>query len=386
MRWPTFIIFFSVFLLIYGIVNYYIFIRGWHALPRHSALRAFYTALFLIVSLSYIFGRVLERYTVCAISDCAIWLGSFWLGYMLYLFLGAALVDMLRAVIHIFNVHLPFIHQRYEAAKMAAAAAVFGAATLIVAAGFVNACTPRIRELRLNISGKATSLASLHLVLVTDIHLGTLIGNSRLLRLVKSINDLKPDCVLLAGDIVDEDLKPVIEQNIGETLCNIESRHGVYAVTGNHEYIGGADEAVSYLERHGVRMLRDAAVLVAGQFYIAGREDRSVEGFTGRRRVPLERILATVDTRRPVVLMDHQPFRLHEVTGNGVDLQVSGHTHHGQLWPFNFITRMVYEVSMGHKKNGKTHYYVSCGWGTWGPPVRTNSRPEIVSIQINFTH
>lgn len=91
-----------------------------------------------------------------------------------------------------------------------------------------------------------------------------------------------------------------------------------------------------------------------------------------------------VDISHPVILMDHQAFRLEEAESNGIDLQLSGHTHHGQLWPFNFITKKVYELSWGYKKKGKTHYYVSSGVGTWGPPIRTGNRPEIVNIRLRF--
>ena len=91
-----------------------------------------------------------------------------------------------------------------------------------------------------------------------------------------------------------------------------------------------------------------------------------------------------VDHSMPVILMDHQPFGLHEAVENGVDLQLSGHTHHGQLWPFSFITKRVYELSWGYLKIGDTHFYVSCGVGTWGPPVRTGNSPEIMNIILSF--
>ncbi|MGB6648562.1 MAG: metallophosphoesterase, partial [Bacteroidota bacterium] len=181
-----------------------------------------------------------------------------------------------------------------------------------------------------------------------------------------------------------EDLGPVIRGNLGESLRLLKARYGVLAVTGNHEYIGGAREACAYLEDHGVRVLRDSSVRLPNGVTIVGREDRSMEQFAGRRRTPLSALMAEVDTLSPVILMDHQPFGLEEAANAGVDLQLSGHTHHGQLWPFNFITRAVYEVSWGYVKKGNTHVYVSSGVGTWGPPVRTGNRPEIVSIRLEF--
>jgi predicted MPP superfamily phosphohydrolase len=214
--------------------------------------------------------------------------------------------------------------------------------------------------------------------------MGTLIGPRRTGKLVDSINALNPDIILLAGDIVDEDLAPVIRQNLGEALTRLKAPLGVYGITGNHEYIGGAEAAVKYLEAHGITMLRDSVVKVADAFYVAGREDRDKNRFSGKPRKEVKELLLGADLSRPVILLDHQPFALEKAMEAGVDLQLSGHTHHGQLWPLNFITRAVYEVSMGYKKKGNTHFYVSPGFGGWGPPVRTGHRPEVVSILLRF--
>jgi predicted MPP superfamily phosphohydrolase len=382
MKLINFIIFFSIFLTIYISVNYYIFIRGWQAIPKESSLRTVYLALFIFVSASYIFGRFLERFTICRTSDVCIWIGSFWLGLMLYLFLAVLFLDIVRAVNHFLPFLPAVITENYQRSKSIAFIAILVIASGIVLAGHLNSLNPRIRELNIEIDKGAPQ--PLNIVLVTDIHLGTLISNSRLYRMVEEINRIHPDIVLLGGDIVDEDLEPVIEKNLGETLKAIQSQYGTFAITGNHEYIGGVEAAYRYLEDHNITVLRDRAVKI-GDFYLAGREDRSMHGFTGKQRKPLDRILEGVDKRYPLILMDHQPFGLREAAANGVDLQLSGHTHHGQLWPLNYITSMIYELSWGYKRIGDSHFYVSCGFGTWGPPVRTGNRPEIVYIRIRFT-
>lgn len=382
MKLINFIIFFSIFLTIYFSVNFYIFIRGWQVIPKESSLRTVYLVLFIFVSASYIFGRFLERLSICSASDVCIWIGSFWLGLMLYLFLAVLLLDIVRAVNHFLPFLPAVLTENYQQTKLIAFIAILVMASGIVLAGHLNSLNPRIRELNIEIDKKAAQ--PLNIVLVTDIHLGTLISNSRLNRMVQEINRIHPDIVLLGGDIVDEDLEPVIEKNLGETLKAIGSKYGTFAITGNHEYIGGVEAAYRYLEDHNITVLRDRALKIGG-FYLAGREDRSIHGFTGKRRKPLDRILEGVDKRYPLILMDHQPFGLREAAANGVDLQLSGHTHHGQLWPFNYITSMIYELSWGYKRIGKSHFYVSCGFGTWGPPVRTGSRPEIVKITLTFT-
>jgi hypothetical protein len=199
------------------------------------------------------------------------------------------------------------------------------------------------------------------------------------------VNALSPDIILIPGDIIDEDISPVIHNNVGEILTQLKAKYGVFAVTGNHEYIGGVMASKKYLAEHGVELLNDTALLINDSFYVVGREDLTIRQFTNGKRKELSEIMQDVDQTKPIILMDHQPFKLEIAEQNGVDLQLSGHTHHGQLWPFNYITNMVYELGWGYKKKGDTHYYVSSGVGGWGPPIRTVNRPEIVSIKLKFT-
>ncbi len=386
MKQLNFVIFFTVFFTIYALGNYYIFIRGYQAIPKGSAARPYYVALFLFLALAYIAGRFLERGTICAASGFLIWTGSFWLGMMLYLLLGALFFDCIRLSQFLFHWYPESLTANYERAKQIAAGIVVAISVLLILAGYINALVPLVRNLEIDIPKRAGNLQSLRIALVSDIHLGTIISNSRLNRMIAGINALDPDIVLMAGDIVDEDLAPVIENNLGEMLRSIRSRYGIYAVTGNHEYIGGVEEAYAYLVDHRITMLRDTAVKIADSFYIVGREDRSIKQFTGGIRKTLPSIMADVDTNLPVILMDHQPYNLSDAGKCGADLQLSGHTHHGQMWPFNYITRAIYEISRGYRQIGPTHYYVSNGFGTWGPPVRIGNRPEIVQITLKFLH
>jgi len=261
---------------------------------------------------------------------------------------------------------------------------VTGAMTLLVVYGFLNARIPAVRQLDLKIDKKVTGRKNLTVVAASDIHMGNLIAKRKVTRLVETINSLNPDIVLFAGDLVDEDLVPVIKNDLGKSLSAIRSKLGVYAVTGNHEYIGGAGAAVDYLQAHGVTVLRDTVVMPEGNFYLAGREDRDKPRFSGKPRKSLKELLHGTDFSKPVILMDHQPFNLGETAIEGVDLSLSGHTHHGQIWPFNYITKAIYELSRGYKKIGNTHFYVSTGFGTWGPPIRIGNRPEIVVIHLKF--
>lgn len=378
-----FLIFFSIVLLIYSALNYYVFIHGLQAIPTGHSYRTPYKWIFLVLVSSYIIGRVLERVWLSPVSDIFTWIGSFWLAAMMYFFLFAILIDLLRLA-HLLIPYPAFITANYATIKLQLLAGITGVVIIILIAGHINAISPRIKRLDLAIHKQAGTLRNLHIVMISDIHMGTVIGPRRLSAIVKKVNALSPDIILIAGDAVDEDLAPVIRNNLGANLEKFKAPLGVFAITGNHEYIGGAEAAASYLTMHGITLLRDSVVLVNESFYLAGREDRDKERFSGKKRLTVDALLKNLDHKRPIILLDHQPFNLADAEKAGADLQLSGHTHHGQLWPANYITDAIYEVSWGYLLKGNTHFYVSSGIGSWGPPVRTGNRPEIVDIHLSF--
>ncbi len=379
-------IIFVVLLLfsIYGLLNYYIFVRGTQVIPPGALWRRAYVSAFLALSLSFLAGRFLERVWMSPVSEALVWVGSFWFGAMVYLFLAVLVLDIVRLANAIQPFYPPWLQEHYQDTKQALALLVLGAVTVTMIVGTINASAPRVKNLSLKIPKKADGVRSLHIAVASDIHMGTIVGSRKIRRIVEMINALDADLVLLPGDILDEDPRAVIRKNLGEALKNIRSRQGVVAITGNHEYIGGVDAACDYLANHGVTMLRDRVLRLNGGAYLVGREDRSADHTPGAKRRPLKELMTGVDRSYPVILLDHQPFRLEEGARNGADLQISGHTHHGQLWPFNYMTSAIYEVSWGYKQVEQTHVYVSSGVGTWGPPMRIGNHPEILNITLTF--
>ncbi len=378
------ILFVTIVVTIYTLVNYYIFTRALQAIPVDSSFRIWFIFSFWLIAATFVAARFLERTYPGHLTECFTWVGSFWLTFMLFFFLIAVLLDLTRLFNHFFHFLPSFLFADYVKTKLIVLLVSVAYTTIMVTIGYVNARNPRVRELSLEVGKSGHGLKSLTNAMASDIHLGTIIRKAKAKELVRLLNAPKPDLILLVGDVVDEDLGPVIKDNIGEALCELKAGIGVYAITGNHEYIGGAGPAVEYLEKHCIKMLRDTSVLVNGQFYLVGRDDRDKPRFTGKPRKELSDIMKDVDRSYPVILMDHQPFGLSTAAGLGVDLQLSGHTHHGQIWPFNYITKVIYEVSWGYKKIGNTHVYVSSGFGTWGPPVRLGNRPEVVIIHLKF--
>ncbi len=378
------LIFFLIVLGIHSLVNFYIFIRGWQGLELFSGIRYYYLAIYIFFFLAYLIARFAERYGHNIITEIFNWSGSFWFAAMLYFFLIILLIDIVRASNHFLHFLPAGLYVDYAKTKFITLICASGVVILLIVYGFINASIVRIKTLDMTVNKTVNNHKQLNIVLLSDLHLGTIIGPNKLTRIVNKINALNPDIVLFAGDVVDENIKPVIKKNMGKLLENIVSKYGTYAITGNHEFIGGVGPAVEYLEQHKVKYLRDTAMLIDSSFWLVGRNDKDMPRFTGKNRKGLDSIMAQVDKSYPVILMDHQPFHLEEAARNGVDIQFSGHTHNGQMFPFNYITQAIYHPDWGYRQIDNTQYYVSCGVGTWGPPVRIGNHPEIVNIKVAF--
>jgi len=383
MRKPIFFIILSVILIIYFAINYYIIYRGHAALRNTEIVKTIFLIVFIFLTVAYPLGRLLQAFFQNFIVDFLLFAGAFYLGMMVYFFFLVLLIDILRLI----NSFAPLFPSFMTNNPMRAAQTVFWSVFILVTGvtivGHINALFPRIRHLEIQINKPAGRLNELNIVAMSDIHLGTIIRNSTLEQLVEKVNNLQPDLILLPGDIVDEDVSSVMEQNMAASLRKLTAPYGVFAVTGNHEYFGGVQKAVDYIQEGNVKVLQDTAIKIEDTFYLVGRKDLTGKSFDDPRK-PLNEIMNAVDKNLPLILMDHQPFHLEEAEQNGIDLQLSGHTHHGQLFPFNLITKKVYEKSWGYLRKGQTQYYVSCGVGTWGPPIRIGNRPEIVQIKLKF--
>ncbi|MDI6804889.1 MAG: metallophosphoesterase [Bacteroidota bacterium] len=384
MRTSSFFLFFGIILVIYGLINFYILKRGLQVIPKDSPIRIYYIIIFLFLSLAYLGGRILERFIPTFANDFLVSIGSFWLAAMVYFLLFVLLLDLLRLLNHFFPFFPAFIKDNFGVFKKYLAFFVTLIVIIVIVFGHLNAIHPKIKTVNIKINKNVEGINELNLAVISDIHLGTIIGRERFSKIVDEINKLNPDLILFVGDIVDESIGPVINDNIGKCVERLKSKYGIYAVTGNHEFIGGVEAAIGYFSNHKVNWVRDSVVNIGDKVLLVGREDRMITRFTNKDRKPLAEIMSNVDYKIPIILMDHQPIGLDEAVENNIDLQLSGHTHHGQIWPLNYIAENIYEVSWGYLKKGNTHFYVSCGVGTWGPPVRLGNTPEVVNIKLRF--
>ena len=378
------VIFFTIFFTIYAAVNYYIFIRGWQALSTLPYLKPYYAVIFIIAVLSYLAAKFLDGKIPHFIYDAMIWIGSFWFAFMLYFFLSIVIVDFLRLLNWQFNIFPRIITTNYEDAKKYLLMAIVIISSIIILIGYLNTRIISVKSLILEMPRKQSALTELNAVVLSDLHLSVINDEKWLEKIVMKINGLNPDVVFIPGDFVDERAETLKLEGIGGSLSKIKTKYGVFASTGNHEFINGINGTSKFITENGITLIRDSIILVADSFVLAARDDASKSNFTGEPRKSLKEIMKTIDKNYPIVWLDHTPLKLEEAEANGVSLQLSGHTHHGQMFPLNLITKMIYEVSWGYKKKSNTHYYVSCGVGTWGPPVRLGSESEIVSLKIKF--
>lgn len=377
-------IFFIIFLTLYTSLNYYVFIRGWQLISQYPIFKPIYAVLFFIIAYGYVLSKLLYKFLHPVVYDVLLGVGAVWFAFLLYFLLSLLLIDIIRLFDGWFHFLPDFIHNNYELTKRVTAIIVVVIVGLIVFLGNLNKRDIQIRNLEITIPKGESKLDELNVVMASDIHLSPIDGEKLLTEIVDKMNSLNPDIILLAGDIVDDKASVLDERNIGESFRKLKSKYGVYSINGNHEFINGVDSCVRYAEKFGIKFLRDSYLLIDSSFYVIGREDSAMPQFSGKQRKSLDEIVKTISTNHPKILLDHTPFKLEQAEQNKIDLQLSGHTHHGQMWPANLITKMIYEVSWGYKIKGNTHYYVSCGAGTWGPPVRTGSSSEIVNIKIKF--
>lgn len=379
MRHPYFFLFFSVFLFLYTIVNWYIFLHGYRMSEIFGISTSFYTVSFFCFSFAYIIGEYIQQRRSSIVSDSLITMWSLWFVGMVHFFFVSMLYDTLK-VINMFA-HWIDVYTMRTIAYHTTWITIAGTVVTIMI-GYINARNPKIRRYTMSLKKKNLAQKHLRLAVATDIHLGPTNWVRHIERIVKKINALNADLILLPGDIVDGELDPVIRRDLGSYIRKFKSKYGVFGITGNHEYIGGMERAREYLTEHGIHILQDDIIGVAGVIII-GRDDISSSRF-GRQRKTLAEILVGIDKKKPLLLLDHQPKKLSEAQKNDIDIQFSWHTHNGQLWPLNLIVKRLFEVPVGYKKKWQTHIFVSPGVGTWGPPVRTNARPDILCVDVEF--
>ncbi len=376
-------IFIAVVLTIYTLINLYLWMKGYRALSGAGIGTRWYSVIFIILASAFFAGKLLEHSFSGIFTDILNIAGGFWLAFMLYGALAWLAADIVLLLQKPFGLIDTALMPRLRLWLLAGITAL----TLIVMiTGFFIAIRPVIREYEITTEKSFRGdEESMRIMAVSDIHLGSIIRKRSMRQLSAIISAGKPDMVLFLGDLIDGSIGPVLRGDLLASLTLPPLRHGVWAITGNHEYIGNAARTIPYIESKGIRVLKDEVVMLDNGVQLIGRLDRAAgEPPRGSRR-PLQELLAEADTTMPVIILDHQPFHLSRLAGSGADLQLSGHTHDGQVWPLSLITSALYGLSHGHRRFGNTDVIVSSGFGIWGPRMRLGTRAEMLSITLRST-
>lgn len=353
---------FALVPILYLLGNAYIFWRGKQVLKSQPKGRRYLLALLFWMGALSIFPEFLWHS-----SSSPIFLfrflhqvGTGWMVFTLYMVLALLLFDVLR-----------LFRLRVKGNFWIA----FTLTIVSLAYGYYHYKHPSVKEIELSIDKPLSS--PLKIAAVSDIHLGYGTGKQQLDKYVRLINAQKPDLILIAGDLIDNDITPVKRERMEEELNRLHAPMGIYMVPGNHDYYCGITACKEFVRQTSIHFLQDSVVQLPNGIQLIGRDDRH-----NRSRLPLSALSEQIDHSRPVILIDHQPNNLQETANCGIDLQFSGHTHHGQIWPLTWLTDRLFELSYGSRVIGQSHIYVSSGLSLWGPPFRIGTNSEVVVFQL----
>ena len=375
-----FIFFIIIVLSVYGGTNFYIARRSFQwlnaVLPGLSG--KIFAIIYICIALSMFLGF---SPLPPGIKRIAGWISSHWMGvyvYLLFFILLADIIILAGSLLKIIPSPIPHNIRFYTGIIVIALTIGF------IGYGKFNAS--RISLVSYDVQTEKTSLErDLKIALISDLHLGSVNSEKNLERVVYGVNKLEADIVCLAGDIFNDDINS-IRNPAGTTdlLKSINSTYGVYACLGNHDAGKTFNEMLRFLEESNVKLLKDEYVIIDEKLALFGRLDPSpIGGFAGLERKDVTDMIKSIDPGLPILVMDHNPANIGEYGGE-VDLILSGHTHKGQIFPANLITKAIYTVDYGYyrKDSGSPQVIVTSGAGTWAMPMRIGTNNEIVSITL----
>lgn len=388
---------------IYILFNVYICLRllGWmsacHKLlgkrPAKIAVAAVYGFLALSILIAFLLPPSPLQRLLKLISN-------YWLGTFLYILLTVLVADGVRLLL----LHLKFRYSRRLFSRkgyVTAGALCIAVITAFTATGIWGAGHIFVTDYAVHVDKPCGERTSLKIILTADLHLGYSIGLRRMEDMVKKINAQNPDLVVIAGDIFDNEYDALDDpKRLAEVLAGIKSTYGVYACYGNHDIrekllagftLGGRKEEKtsdprmdSFLADAKIHLLKDEGVLVDNAFYLYGRPDAKNPGLGSRERLSPQELTASMDKTLPIIVIDHQPKELAGLAEAGVDLDLCGHTHDGQMFPGNLLVGLMWENSYGYLQKGGMHNIVTSGIGVFGPNMRVGARSEICSVTVSF--
>lgn len=366
-----FALFLGIVLSVWTVFHVYAFQRAFSipALDRAVPV-AGRLALLALLWLSYPLGRVLARKAPGPVAWAVEGAGAVWMG-VLFLAVAAFLAaDLVTG-----------FGRLWRGGTAPARAVALGAAALLSVVALVQAARgPRVVRHEVQVAALPGGRTELKLVQLSDLHLGTLLGERWLARRIAQVTALGPDLVVVTGDLVDGEAQAV--EPLVPVLRTLTAPLGVWGVTGNHEYYAGLDRCLTVLSAGGFRVLRDEWVAAAPGLVLTGVDDLTARRQLGLDGKALDAAFAGIPDSSVVVHLSHSPLLVREAAARGARLMLSGHTHGGQLWPFVYLSAIPYPFQAGRYEVDGMTLVVSRGTGTWGPPMRLFRRSEIVEVVL----
>lgn len=355
---------FFLLLVIYIGANYYVFSHFYNLVPiRYTVIFILLVVLSIFISFSILPVLIIPKKLTIKSITFLYTLGTSWIFILIYAILIFGILDLVTYYLYPIPLWMNV---------------GFALICLFSIFYYGNINYKKKKRVELNIAINKPLKKNIKIVAISDLHLGYTINIKELNEWIQLINQEKADILLIPGDIIDNNVNPLYFYQLAPYFNKFHAPLGIYACLGNHEYISGIDSSIKFLEKTNVHLLRDSYVDIEGVFYLIGRDDK-----TNSRRKALKEIIKNIDSSHPIILLDHQPYGLEESQKNGIDIQLSGHTHRGQVWPISWITDKLYEVSHGYKKKGNTNIYVSSGIGIWGGKFRIGTQSEYVVINLS---
>ncbi len=347
------------------------------ALISNKDLKNASSGLFLLIVAGYPSAEALAHGPRNGLFSAFVFVGYSCLPLLLYLIMTVLSVDLITGTLRLSGFLSKATVQSPRSKKLRLLF-IMGIPLLAVGLGIVNHNVLRVKEYRIELPKRSGAMKELRLLFMADLHLRELTSDRFLDKLVERVNAQRPDIILIGGDILEGDRRGEDLGRYERLFQQMKSKYGLYAVQGNHERHGMRRSA--FFERSGIRLLNDETVIIEESFSILGLSD-------SHRRTPksLTALLQSPPRDLPRILVKHRPEWFDYAIKSGIDLQLSGHTHHGQLFPNNILTSLEYDLSWGYLRRDKTQFIVTSGVQGWGPPVRTAGRSEILLIHISFT-
>ncbi|MCE5264982.1 MAG: metallophosphoesterase [Deltaproteobacteria bacterium] len=373
-------LFLLTFFLIYGSFHIYFYLKVRAAFAPGAATQAILIVLLLLGLIAPILIRICERHGLEMAARFLSWAGYLWMGFLLLFFSISILFDLWRFLTYLAGWALRFdpgaLVPPVQSLFLVPAAIALG----IVLYGANDARSVGSESLVIHSEKLPKEIGAIRIVQISDVHIGTIIREGYLEDILRKVREAKPDLLISTGDLVDGQGNDLTEAAV--QLQEITPRYGKFAITGNHEFYAGLDEALEFTKKAGFTLLQAQVATVHGRLDLAGVDDPEVQRTAGHGYPSDREILARADGSRFTIFLKHRPVVERENIG-AFDLQLSGHTHRGQIFPFSLITRLVFPFHAGNYRLAEgVLLHVSRGTGTWGPPVRFLAHPEITIIDL----